>query len=145
MFIQLFFASSTDYPAPFSCQFQMFSQLNPVPKDITQSDLLEYEQGNKNRLFSIHFDITRHKIELANPQGISTIRPPPLLLSSELYSPNCHLLLSIDKQAGIKIEKYYKKAVAYAGMASVIAVIQIFALIHQMEFTPTPSVRRFII
>lgn len=53
-----FFASSTDYPAPFSCQFQMFSQLNPVPKDITQSDLLEYEQGNKNRLFSIHFDIT---------------------------------------------------------------------------------------
>ncbi|KAG1143058.1 hypothetical protein G6F37_011401 [Rhizopus arrhizus] len=114
-------SDESDYPAPFSCQFQMFSQLNPVPKDITQSDLLEYEQ------------------ELANPQGISTIRPPPLLLSSELYSPNCHLLLSIDKQAGIKIEKYYKKAVAYAGMASVIAVIQIFALIHQMEFTPTPS------
>ncbi|KAG1174625.1 hypothetical protein G6F70_004731 [Rhizopus microsporus] len=109
------------YPPSFYCQFQMFAQLNPVPKEITQSDLLDYEK------------------ELADPQGISTVKPPPLLLSAELYSPNCQLLLSIDKEPGIKIEKYYRKAVAYAGMATAIAIIQIFALIHQMEFTPTPS------
>jgi hypothetical protein len=78
--------------------------------------------------------------ELEFPQGVSTITPPPLLLSSEMYSPNCQLLLSSRKQSGIKIEKYYNKAVSYAGIASVIAVIQIFTLIHQMEFTPTPSV-----
>ncbi|CAO3677518.1 unnamed protein product [Rhizopus stolonifer] len=114
-------SDESEYLPPFSCQFQMFSQLNPVAKEIKESDILDYER------------------ELANPQGISTIQPPPLLLSSKLYSPNCHLLLSIDKQPGIKIEKYYKKATAYAGMASATAIIQIFALIHQMEFTPTPS------
>lgn len=78
--------------------------------------------------------------ELENPQGISTISPPPLLLSSEMFSSDCQLLLSTHKQKGIKIERYYSKAVTYAGIASVIAVIQIFSLIHQMEYTPTPSV-----
>lgn len=34
------------YPPSFYCQFQMFAQLNPVPKEITQSDLLDYEKGN---------------------------------------------------------------------------------------------------
>lgn len=62
-------------------------------------------------------------------------------MSSEMFSPNCNLLLSSHKQAGIKIESYYNKAITYAGIASVIAVIQIFSLIHQMEYTPTPSVR----
>ncbi|RCH98075.1 hypothetical protein CU098_001082 [Rhizopus stolonifer] len=56
-----------------------------------------------------------------------------------MYSPNCQLLLSSRKDKGIKIEHYYNKAVTYAGMASLIAVIQIFSLIHQMEYTPTPS------
>lgn len=74
------------------------------------------------------------------PQGVSTISPPPLLLSSEMFSPNCWFLLSSSKQPGIKIEKYYSKAITYAGIASVIAIIQIFSLIHQMEHTPTPSV-----
>ncbi|KAI9244801.1 hypothetical protein BY458DRAFT_447597 [Sporodiniella umbellata] len=114
-------SDESEYVPPFSCQFQMFSQLSPVSKNIKQSEILEYER------------------ELADPQGISTIPPQPLLLSSQLYSPNCHLLLSIDKQPGTKIEKYYKKATAYAGMASVTAIVQIFALIYQMEFTPTPS------
>ncbi|EPB85544.1 hypothetical protein HMPREF1544_07633 [Mucor circinelloides 1006PhL] len=85
------------------------------------SELLEYER------------------ELQYPQGISTIVPPPLLLSTEMYSSNCELLISSRKTDGIKIENYYNKAVVYAGIASVIAVIQIFSLIHQMEYTPTPS------
>lgn len=79
--------------------------------------------------------------ELQFPQGISTIDAPPLLLSTEMFSPNCHLLISSRKTDGIKIENYYNKAITYAGIASVIAVIQIFSLIHQMEYTPTPSVR----
>lgn len=79
--------------------------------------------------------------ELQYPQGISTIVPPPLLLSTEMYSSNCELLISSRKTDGIKIENYYNKAVVYAGIASVIAVIQIFSLIYQMEYTPTPSVR----
>jgi hypothetical protein len=79
---------------------------------------------------------------LENAQGLSTIDPPPLFLSSQLYSPNCQLLLSSSKEPGIKIEIYYNKAISYAGLATIIAVIQIFSLIHQMEFTPTPSVSK---
>lgn len=59
-----------------------------------------------------------------------------------MFSHNCNLLLSSSKQPGIKIENYYNKAISYAGIASVIAVIQIFSLIHQMEYTPTPSVSK---
>ncbi|CAO0795418.1 unnamed protein product [Mucor circinelloides] len=106
---------------PFTCNFQLFGQLHPVPSHIKMSELLEYER------------------ELQYPQGISTIVPPPLLLSTEMYSSNCELLISSRKTDGIKIENYYNKAVVYAGIASVIAVIQIFSLIHQMEYTPTPS------
>ena len=58
-----------------------------------------------------------------------------------MYSPNCGLALISDDGIGAKIERYYNKAISYATMASVLAIIQIFALIHQMEYTPTPSVR----
>ena len=78
--------------------------------------------------------------ELENPQGISTIHPPPLKMSSIMYSPNCGLALISDDGIGAKIERYYSKAISYATMASVLAIIQIFVLIHQMEYTPTPSV-----
>ncbi|KAF7728629.1 hypothetical protein EC973_005856 [Apophysomyces ossiformis] len=77
--------------------------------------------------------------ELANPQGITTIRPPQLKISSALYSPNCGLVLSIKEATGIKIEKYYSKAISYAAMATAVAIVQIFSLINQMEYTPTPS------
>ncbi|KAI7897604.1 uncharacterized protein BX663DRAFT_556558 [Cokeromyces recurvatus] len=105
---------------PFTCSFQMFGQLTPSTTT-KESDLLDYEK------------------ELENPQGISTINPPLLLLSSEMYSPNCQLLLSTSNSKGIKIENYYSKAMTYASIASLIAIIQIFTLIDQMEFTPTPS------
>ncbi|KAI8339033.1 hypothetical protein BC941DRAFT_350028 [Chlamydoabsidia padenii] len=104
-----------------ACSLQIFGQLSPVSRNIKMSQLLEYEK------------------ELENPQGISTIRPPPLELSSVIYSPNCALALSIEKASGIKIEEYFSKAMSYATMATFIAVIQIFVLIHQMEYTPTPS------
>ncbi|KAI8984048.1 hypothetical protein BDF20DRAFT_857701 [Mycotypha africana] len=104
-----------------NCTFQLFGQLSPLPTTYNQSDLLDFED------------------ELEDPQGISIIHPPAPSLSVELYSPNCQLLLLSEKEKGIKIESYYNKAVTYAGVASVIAVIQIFTLIHQMECTPTPS------
>ncbi|KAI8374372.1 uncharacterized protein BYT42DRAFT_576128 [Radiomyces spectabilis] len=117
------FPESNEQPlsVAFNCSFQMVMQLHPVPPHIKMAQLLEYEK------------------QLENPQGISTIHPPPLHLSSLLYSPNCGLSLSISKSSGIKIEKYYSKAIAYAGMAIALALTQIILLIHQMEYTPTPS------
>ncbi|ORZ10077.1 hypothetical protein BCR42DRAFT_333854 [Absidia repens] len=103
------------------CTLQIFGQLSPIPRDIKMSQILEYEK------------------ELETPQGISTIRPPPLELSSVIYSPNCALGISIENASGIKIEEYFSKAISYATMATILAIGQIFLLIHQMEYTPTPS------
>lgn len=65
------------------------------------------------------------------------------MASMVMYSANCEIVMEMDDSDGIKIEKYYKKAISYATLASVVAFIQIFLLIHQMEYTPTPSVRVF--
>jgi hypothetical protein len=47
---------------PFTCNFQMFAQLHPVPSDIKMADLLEYERGkddaslmNNKRLNRVSF------------------------------------------------------------------------------------------
>ncbi|KAL0075034.1 hypothetical protein J3Q64DRAFT_1811683 [Phycomyces blakesleeanus] len=117
---QLMDSEERSQTVPFECQFQLFGQLHPVPENIKRSHLIEYEK------------------ELEDPQGIRTIRPPPLELSSIMYAPNCGLSLATNG-TGMKIETYYSKAVSYAGMASFLAILQIFSLIHQMEFTPTPS------
>jgi hypothetical protein len=79
-------------------------------------------------------------LELENPQGISVRYPGPFVSSMVMYSANCELVMEMEDSSGIKIEKYYKKAISYATMASIVAFIQIFLLIHQMEYTPTPSV-----
>ena len=106
----------------FNCSMQMFVQLQPLPPQVKMAQLLEYER------------------ELQYPQGISTIHPPPPMISSVIYSPECGLVLSVDHEEGIKIESYYNKAVSHAAMASGLAIIQIFTMIYQMEYTPTPSV-----
>ncbi|CAM0136008.1 unnamed protein product [Umbelopsis sp. WA50703] len=106
-----------------NCTFELWIQLKPVPPPTRQSQLLEYEK------------------ELENPQGISVISAPPLLSSMVVYSENCGLLMEVDDAKGTKIEKYYKKAINYATLASVVTLIQVFLLIHQMEYTPTPSTR----
>lgn len=57
-----------------------------------------------------------------------------------MYSPNCRLTIGVKKSEGMKREKFYSKAVYYAGMAGTVAFIQVFLLVYQMEYTPTPSV-----
>ncbi|KAG2186648.1 hypothetical protein INT44_002872 [Umbelopsis vinacea] len=101
------------------CTFEFWMQLHPV--DGLMSEVLEYER------------------ELENPQGISVRYPGPFMASMVMYSANCEMVMEMEDSNGIKIEKYYKKAISYATLASIVAFIQIFLLIHQMEYTPTPS------
>ncbi|RUS27406.1 hypothetical protein BC938DRAFT_483300 [Jimgerdemannia flammicorona] len=129
------------------CEFEILVQLHPVPKNVKMSQLLEYERGwFIARPFHPHFCIRSHDVlsnwnsELQNPQGITTIRAPPLIASLMIYSPNCGVLISALDAPGLKVEKYYAKAINYAAMVSALALMQIFFLIHQMEYTPTPSV-----
>ncbi|KAJ2956270.1 hypothetical protein NQZ79_g7864 [Umbelopsis isabellina] len=116
-------ASGNDQQVPpiTNCTFELWIQLKPVPPPTRQSQLLEYEK------------------ELENPQGISVISAPPLLASMVVYSENCGLLMEVQDAKGTKIEKYYKKAINYATLASAVTLIQVFLLIYQMEYTPTPS------
>ncbi|KAI9310998.1 hypothetical protein BX666DRAFT_1128141 [Dichotomocladium elegans] len=105
----------------FHCAYEIFAQLHPVPRGIKLQQLLEYER------------------ELENPQGISTIRAPPLIMSTVMYSPNCGLITTANETTGMRMEQYYNKSTSYAGMAIVFSIVQIFSLIQQMEYTSTPS------
>ncbi|CAO3616408.1 unnamed protein product [Cunninghamella echinulata] len=118
-----FWEDIDDHPISvnFGCTMEIFAQLTPFPKNIKMSQIIEYEK------------------ELENPQGITTIQLPSMEISSTIYSPDCALQISIKDAEGLKIEEYFVKATNYATMATVIAISQIFLLIHQMEFTPTPS------
>ncbi|KAL1915128.1 uncharacterized protein VTP21DRAFT_7609 [Calcarisporiella thermophila] len=103
------------------CDFYFVMQLHPVPEGITREQMIELEK------------------EMQDPQGISTIRAPPLEATFYQYSKNCSLVLSGRDAFGMKLEKFYAKGVNYAAMASILSLVQIFLLIHQMEYTPTPS------
>ncbi|KAG0049353.1 hypothetical protein BGZ83_005865 [Gryganskiella cystojenkinii] len=104
-----------------SCHYQMYMQLSPVDSSIRSSLLKDLER------------------EWATPQGISTIKAPPLNASLLMYSPNCRLVLGVKDGEGMKREKFYFKAVNYALMAGTIAFIQVYLLVKQMEYTITPS------
>ncbi|KAG0309914.1 hypothetical protein BGZ98_000002 [Dissophora globulifera] len=103
------------------CHYQMYMQLGAIDPSIRSSAVNDLER------------------EWAVPQGISTIKPPRLDSSLFMYSPNCRLTLGVKDAEGMKREKFYAKAVNYAGMAGTLAFIQVFLLVRQMEYTPTPS------
>ncbi|KAF9133910.1 hypothetical protein BGW39_008665 [Mortierella sp. 14UC] len=104
-----------------SCHYQMYMQLGAISPSVRSSALKDLER------------------EWAAPQGISVIKAPHLNSTLFMYSPNCRLTIGIRKSVGMKREKFYSKAVYYAGMAGTVAFIQVFLLFRQMEYTPTPS------
>ncbi|KAG0243270.1 hypothetical protein BGW41_002455 [Actinomortierella wolfii] len=103
------------------CNYQIYMQLGAIDSSIKPSHLKELEK------------------EWASPQGISTIRAPPLNASMIMYSPNCRLVMQAKEMKGMKIEKVYSKMLHYAVMAGIIAFIQVILLSKQMEFTLTPT------
>ncbi|KAF9301773.1 hypothetical protein BGZ74_006292 [Mortierella antarctica] len=82
-----------------SCHYQMYMQLGGIDSSVRSSSLKELER------------------EMATPQGISTIKAPHLNSTLFMYSPNCRLAIGIKDGEGMKREKFYAKAVNYAGMA----------------------------
>ncbi|KAF9941149.1 hypothetical protein BGZ67_005804 [Mortierella alpina] len=103
------------------CHYQMYMQLGAINPTVRTTALRDLER------------------EWAAPQGISTIRAPHLNSTLFMYSPNCRLALGVKNSVGMKREKLYAKAVNYAGLAGSLAFIQVFLLVRQMEYTPTPS------
>ncbi|KAF9959133.1 hypothetical protein BGZ72_010262 [Mortierella alpina] len=103
------------------CHYQMYMQLGAIDPSVRTTALRDLER------------------EWAAPQGISTIRAPHLNSTLFMYSPNCRLALGVKNSVGMKREKLYAKAVNYAGLAGSLAFFQVFLLVRQMEYTPTPS------
>lgn len=113
------------YNPPYSeetaCDFILLSQMHQLPPDLDPFLIRELED------------------ELMNPTGISTISLPPLRLTTLLHSPKCGVSLVIKDAPGVKIEKYNNKTINYAAMVSAMALVQIWLLISQMQYTSTPS------
>ncbi|KAF9207067.1 hypothetical protein BGZ49_001285, partial [Haplosporangium sp. Z 27] len=103
------------------CYYQMYMQLGAIDPSVRSSAVKDLER------------------EWAAPQGISTIKAPHLNSTIFFYSPNCRIVAGVKDAEGMKREKFYAKAVNYAGMAGTLAFIQVFLIVHQMEYTPTPS------
>ncbi|KAG0004682.1 hypothetical protein BGZ79_008430 [Entomortierella chlamydospora] len=82
-----------------NCHYQMYMQLGAIDPSVRSSAMKDLER------------------EWAAPQGISTIKAPHLNSSLFLYSPNCRLTIGVKDAEGMKREKFYSKAVNYAGMA----------------------------
>ncbi|KAF9101847.1 hypothetical protein BGX29_005179 [Mortierella sp. GBA35] len=104
-----------------SCHYQMYMQLGAISPSVRSGALKDLER------------------EWAAPQGISVIKAPHLNSTLFMYSPNCRLTIGVKKSEGMKRERFYSKAVNYAGLAGTVAFIQVFLLVRQMEYTLTPS------
>jgi hypothetical protein len=82
----------------------------------------------------------KKKTELMNPQGLITIRPPPLLANAYIYSPDCGIFLQIDQMKGLKLDRYYHKTTNYVIMIWLMTFAELYLVMRQMEYTATQSV-----
>ncbi|KAJ3228751.1 hypothetical protein HDU81_005944 [Chytriomyces hyalinus] len=84
----------------------------------------------------------RDLIENAGVSSFSHIPPQPQF-SASVVSPNCQFILkpTLESRKSIKIERYRRKAINYAGWCLFGAVIEVTAMLRQMAYTDTPSKR----
>lgn len=62
-------------------------------------------------------------------------------LNALAYSSNCGLLLDITNARSLLMDQFWAKAQNYAIALAVVAALQVYLLVQQMESTSTPSVR----
>jgi hypothetical protein len=132
-------------------KFALFNELNETKIDeinfervenfVDASDECEYigyfhiESTNltKQELQQIDY-------ELINPIGRPHRNVPKLELSNGLlYSPNCGILLDLEKAEGLRDEVYENGLKKILLVASFVVLLQIVILIRQMANTNTPS------
>jgi hypothetical protein len=89
--------------------------------------------------FKIHFKFQLN-VKNVRPQdfGDFTENRPFLRMLGTALSPNCRIELDGEAESFL-VEYYNQKAVHYALLASVTAIIEIIWLIKQMAYTSTPS------
>lgn len=79
--------------------------------------------------------------ELASPEGAPIGKPPPLMYSATVFSPDCGYILEADAIYGPKIEAFWRLADRLLLAFCIILGLQIALLKRQMEKAATPSTR----
>lgn len=94
--------------------------------------------------------------EIQHPTGVSTIRPPPIILQGALLSEKCGILLEMKDFEGLRSLTFFRKVTtcefqaitcktraqqrhADAGSAALVYTLLLFALLHQMSASRTPA------
>lgn len=119
------------------CEYIAYLQLHPVQPALSSHPFLSF---NTPHLPYISPETLQQiEKELRHPTGAPVPDAPPIVISGIIYSPTCGHVLSVKKAEGIKIEKYFRKAINFALCAAVITCAQIWLLIRQMNESNTPS------
>jgi hypothetical protein len=121
------------------CEYLLYLQLHPVDAGLLFSNI---NPGAPNqRLLSAFVSKTLKEIEheLRFPTGLSLPRPPPLIATAMVYSPNCGFVLEANGLKGQKEEQFYAQASNFGLGAAAVTTIQIWLLMRQMNESNTPS------
>ncbi|PWW79414.1 hypothetical protein C7212DRAFT_356291 [Tuber magnatum] len=119
------------------CEYIAYFQLHPVQPVLSSHPFLSL--GPPYLPYISPETLQRIEKELRHPTGAPVPDAPPIVISGIIYSPTCGHVFSVKKAEGIKIEKYFRKAINFALCAAVITCAQIWLLIRQMNESNTPS------
>jgi len=104
------------------CFMTILFQMSPVPLDWNEKYEDYYNNFYRNRAY-----------------GDETSLPSPKYTMKGFFlSPNCNFTVEFEA-ATIEFSEYYAKAVNYVVVVSLFSVIEVLALIKQMEYTSTQS------
>ncbi|KAJ1911881.1 hypothetical protein H4219_005799 [Mycoemilia scoparia] len=113
------------------CEFQVFVKLKPKVPHGHGYHTIDKNGRAKTPTLDIGYGRSKRGAysHLSMPWG-----------SSILYSPNCKTLFTVPQPlAGLKISRFFDKAITLAEISSMIVVLQILLFIRQFRYSQTPS------
>ncbi|KAF5362087.1 hypothetical protein D9756_002441 [Leucocoprinus leucothites] len=110
--------SNEDTPKS-QCPFTFYAQFRPVP--IPDHLMQELES------------------EIQHPTGISTVKPPKMVLNAVLLSKKCGILYEIHSTQGLRSQAFFSKITTYGGLSALAYFVTLVVFSRQVERSRTPS------
>ncbi|KAJ3571915.1 hypothetical protein NP233_g3429 [Leucocoprinus birnbaumii] len=101
------------------CPFTFHAQFQPVP---IPDDLMQDLES-----------------EIQHPTGISTVKPPKMVLNAILLSKKCGILYEIHSTQGLRSQAFFNKMTTYGGLSALAYFIALVVFSRQVERSQTPS------